>query len=598
MTAPDNSSNTRRIWARCCVRIAWISGVFSLVLGGVLLFNSVRLYRGPGNGKVRLVEALELAPLKKQLREDPKNEPLKQRIRELDRDLRHEYFRREALGSRAGWSLLAGSLVFLTSMHLARTLGSPSPRMPAIPPRMHHGPVKPVVAARAVAGTTLALAGVATSFLWNASPRWDDMPEPPGLTESPDTPAATEAGAQWFPSAEEIAANWPYFRGPESSGITRHKDIPETWDAEAGTNLLWKAEIALPGENSPIVWDDRVFLTCADEKEREVRAYSTADGKLLWKLAVGTPQSSRAEPPEVMEDTGHAAPTAATDGKRVFAVFSNGDLTGVTAAGKSLWTRSLGTPVNMYGHSSSLLLWHNRVIVLFDQGEAEDEKSRIMAFDCQTGEPVWSTPRPVPNSWASPILIRHDDREQIITTADPWVISYDPESGRELWRAECMKGDIAASPVFANGLVYVASDQSSIFAIKPDGSGNVTETHIAWQNGDKGLPDTCSMFCDGPRVYTLSFGVFHAFDALTGKHLWSHETGIKFEASPSLANGRIHLTGTEGITIIGEADNNGFKETGRSKTGEDLGASPAFAPGRIYLRSHKHLFCIGTTNGK
>jgi outer membrane protein assembly factor BamB len=106
------------------------------------------------------------------------------------------------------------------------------------------------------------------------------------------------------------------------------------------------------------------------------------------------------------------------------------------------------------------------------------------------------------------------------------------------------------------------------------------------------------MFCDGPRVYTLVFGVFHAFDALTGKHLWAHETDIKFEASPSLASGRIHLLSNEGVMIIGTADNNGFKETGRASADDETGASPAFTPGRIYLRGNQHLFCIGNKDGK
>jgi outer membrane protein assembly factor BamB len=252
----------------------------------------------------------------------------------------------------------------------------------------------------------------------------------------------------------------------------------------------------------------------------------------------------------------------------------------------------------MYGHAASLMMWRNLVIVVFDQAEAEEEKSEIMALDAATGTTVWSTPRPVPNSWVSPILIKHKDREQIITSADPWVIAYDPATGRELWKADCMKGDVAASPVFANDLVYVGSDQASIAAIKPDGSGNVTESKIAWKNEDDGLPDMSSMFCDGPRVYTLVFGVFHAFDALTGEHLWKHDTDTAFQSSPSWVNGRIHLLSSDGVMIMGEASAKDFNETGRAELGEGAGASPSFAPGRIYLRGKKHLFCIGTKDGK
>ena len=346
----------------------------------------------------------------------------------------------------------------------------------------------------------------------------------------------------------------------------------------------------MPGENSPVVWGGQVFLTGANAKRREVCCFDGGSGALLWKEPVSTPNSMRAEPPEVMEDTGFAASTCATDGRRVFAIFANGDIAGFTATGQRLWARSLGTPENTYGHAASLTLWQNRVIVVFDQGDTKAGKSQIMALDATTGVPVWTTPRPVANSWVSPIIIKHQGREQIITAADPLVIAYEPATGKVLWQAKCLRGDVATSPTYANNLVYVACDQTCIAAINPDGSGDVTESKIVWRQEDAGLPDMCSLLCDGPRVYTLVFGVLHAFDALTGEHLWEHDTKAKFQASPTLINGRLSLLTTDGVMISGVADNAGFKETGRAAVGEACGASPAFAPGRIYLRSKKHLF--------
>jgi outer membrane protein assembly factor BamB len=594
LSCPETSAvNPRRIWAQACARIAWIAGVFSLVLGALLVYNSIRIYRGPGNGKIRLVEARELAPLKAILRENPQNEELKQKIRELDRRQRHDYFRREQLSGRAGWTLLGSAAVFIATFQLAMGLKKPVISIPKISIR-REDPVKTsALAAKAVAGATLGLAGLATALFWDTDSRWQgEAVKSPTTRGIPSATAATNDAA-WFPEDGEISENWPRFRGPDGSGITALTDLPETWDAPSGKNLVWKTEIPLPGENSPVTWGERVFLTGATDKKREVYCFDSKTGTLLWKESVSTPQSDRAEPPEVMEDTGFAAPTAATDGRRIFASFANGDIAGFTADGNRLWARSLGTPENMYGHATSLTLWRNRVIVVFDQADADAAKSKILALDSTTGEPVWSTPRPVPNSWVSPILIKHENREQIITSADPWVIAYDPATGKELWKAECMKGDVATSPAYANGLIYVASDQSCVAAIKPDGTGKVTDSHILWKNDESGLPDICSMLCDGPRVYTLVFGVFHAYDALTGKHLWEHDAGQKFQASPALVNGRIHLLTTDGVTIIGEASAEGFKETGRATLGEGTGATPAYSPGRIYMRGKKHLFCIG-----
>jgi outer membrane protein assembly factor BamB len=598
----DTAVSSRAIWARTCARIALVAGIFSLLLGAMLVFNTIRLYRGPGNGKVRLVEATELRPLKTALRENPKDEPLKQKIRLLDQQLRDEYFRRQQLGGRGGVLLLGGAAVFLIAWKLSRHLQRPPVPIPHISARPADPAGAAVLAAKAVTGTALALAGLTIALVWGADRRWRGDPASTagaGNTAAAGNPAAGGAiDPGWFPSDEEIGRNWPYFRGPVGSGITTLKDLPETWDGPTGKNVRWKSEIALPGENSPVIWDNRVFLTGATEKRREVYCYDATTGALLWKEPVGTPQGERAEPLEVMEDTGFAASTAATDGRRVFAIFANGDIAGITAEGKRLWARSLGTPENTYGHAASLTLWRNRVIVVYDQADAKAGKSKIMALDASTGEPVWSTPRPVANSWVSPIIIKHQGREQIITSADPWVIAYDPATGKELWKAKCMRGDVAPTPVYANDLVYVACDQTCIAAIKPDGSGDVTASKIAWKQEDSGLPDMCSLLCDGPRIYTLVFGTFYAFDALTGEELWQHDTKAKFQASPSLVNGRIHLLTDKGIAIIGEGGKDGFKETGRAVLGEGTGASPVFAPGRIYLRGKKNLFCIGTKDGK
>ena len=600
--APEPTLISRRDWAQVCTRIAWIAGVFCLILSGLLVDNTFRLYRGAGNGKVRVVEGDTLRPLKAALREDPKNEQLKAQIRELDQQLRADYFRREQLASQGGWILLGSAAVFIIAMQLARQLKRPSIFIPTLGLRPADPVRQSAVAARAVTGAALVLAGLTLALVSQTKHQWQALAEPAataGGAAGAAAPASTVADdPNWFPTAEEIAAQWPRFRGPDGSGVSKLSDVPETFDGASGKNIRWKSPIELPGENSAVVWGDRVFVTGATDKKREVYCYDANSGALVWKEAVSTPQSEKAEALEVMEDTGFAAPTAATDGRRVFAMFANGDLAGFSTAGKKLWIRHLGTPENMYGHAASLMLWQNRVIVVFDQAMAEDEKSKLLAFDASTGEPVWSTPRPVNNSWVSPILIEVKGKPQIITSADPFVIAYDPATGKEIWRADCMKGDVAPSPVYANDLLYVACDQTSIAAIRPDGTGDVTKTHIAWQQEDTGLPDMSSLLCDGPRLYTLVFGIFYAFDALTGKELWEKDLETKFQSSPCIYNNRIHLLSDKGELITGEATNEEFKETSRSKLGEAIGASPSLAPGRIYLRARKNLYCIGASDAK
>jgi len=584
---------SRQILAQACGRIAWISGAFSFVLGVTLILNSYQLHYGPGNGKMRLIESRELLPLKAALRNDPKNDGLKQQIRTLDQQLRHDYFRRELMAVRGSWLLLGSAALFIITLQGAMQLRRPVLDISGISARPEDPVRTAALAAKAVTGTSLGLTGLTVALFWSTTSRWQNDLTQPHIP----APLTTTDTTKEFPSDGEIAKNWPYFRGLAGAGSTILTSIPTIWDGPTGKNILWKTEIELPGHNSPVVWGTHVFLTGATAKRREVYCLDTETGSLVWQEPVSTPQSEHSEPPEVGEDTGFAAPTAATDGRHVCAVFANGDIAGFTTEGKRLWAHNLGAVESTYGYASSLTMWHNRVIVLLDQGDTSAAKSKIMAIDVTTGESVWSTPRPVPNSWASPIVISRNGSDQIITSADPWVISYDPATGKELWKAQCMRGDVATSPTYDNDLVYVGSDQSCVAAIKPDGSGDVTETKITWKNEDAGLPDLCSLLCDGPRVYSLVFGVLHAFNAQTGEHLWSQETDGKFQASPACVNGKIHLLTTEGVMIFGEATKEGFKEIGRSALGEKTGASPAFAPGRIYLRGKQHLFCIGSKDG-
>ena len=235
----------RELWARTSTRIAWIAGVFSLVLGCLLVFNTIRLYRGPGNGKVRLVEARELLPLKTALREDPKNEPLKQQIRLLDQQLRHEYFRRERLAARGGWLLLGGAALFLAALQLARQLRRPPVPVPHLSARPEDPAAIAALAAKAVTGTTLALAGLTLALVWDTGRQWQgDRSNASGTGLTPAAPGAAGAAGTaaldpgWFPSAADIARNWPYFRGPAGSGITTLTDLPETWDGPSGKNVL------------------------------------------------------------------------------------------------------------------------------------------------------------------------------------------------------------------------------------------------------------------------------------------------------------------------------------------------------------------------
>ena len=268
--------------------------------------------------------------------------------------------------------------------------------------------------------------------------------------------------------------------------------------------------------------------------------------------------------------------------------------------GNLAWSLSLGIPENLYGHAASLAICNSTLLVPMDQATLKEGKSKLLAFDMASGKKLWQQNRSVPNSWTTPIVIHHADRDQVITVADPWVIAYDVRDGVELWRAKCCEGDVAPSPVFAAGVVYaVGNNQKGMFALRADGKGDVTDTHVLW-NGDENMPDLCSPLATEDFVFVLdSGGIVTAYDARKGGMLWERELGnVKFKASPSMVGKRLYIISVEGQCLIFEPDRKECKKVGEAALGEPCVTSPAFQDGRIYLRGEKHLFCIGKPSGE
>ena len=399
------------------------------------------------------------------------------------------------------------------------------------------------------------------------------------------------ADAADLPSSEEYRANWPRFRGPDGGGASKN-EVPTACDVKAGTNIAWIVEVPVEGFGSPVVWGDRVFLSGGDEMKREVICFDLQSGKLLWRSAVPKTAGSPDENPQVPDQCGMASVTVATDGLRVYAMFSNGDLAAFNFDGTLAWAKFLGTPKNQYGHATSLLTWQDRVIVQFDQGVADDKLSKLLAFDGATGAVAWEKPREVGASWATPIVFDAAGKSQLVTLAVPWVISYSPKDGSELWRADLLDGEVTPSPIFAGGSLFIVSPSNKLQPIRPDGSGDVTKTHVGWIAED-GIPDVTSPVSNGELIFTVtSGGMLTCYDAKDGRKQWEHDFEDECNASPSIAGDKLILITNKGTLIAVEAARE-FKELARSPLGEKIYASPAFAQGRMLVRGVKHLICIG-----
>ena len=393
-----------------------------------------------------------------------------------------------------------------------------------------------------------------------------------------------------LPTTEEYRANWPRFRGPDGGGVSAHADVPLTCDVKSGANILWSTGVPAAGFNSPVMWGDRVFLSGGDGEKREVMCFAMVSGKLLWKSAV--PKTDGDDKAEVPDQSGIAASSVATDGRRVYAIFANGDLGAFSLDGSVVWSKHLAISKNAYGHASSLVTWQDRVIVQVDQGEADDGLSKLTAFDGATGEVVWEKARAVGVSWATPIVCDVAGSPQLITLALPLVVAYSPKDGAELWRADCLDGEVTPSPVFAGGTLFIVSPSNKLQAIRADGSGDVTKTHLGWVAED-GIPDITSPVTNGELIFVVtSAGMLTCYDAKTGKKQWEHDFEEACKASPSIVGDKLVLITMKGTLVVLGVSRE-FHEVSRSVLGEQVFASPAFAKGVMLVRGAKHLICIG-----
>ncbi len=374
--------------------------------------------------------------------------------------------------------------------------------------------------------------------------------------------------------------------------------FPTEWDSATGQGILWATEIVLPGNSSPILWGGRIFVTSADEETREVYCFDAATGDEVWKRRVEIEESAGLEPPDVSDEAGFAAPTMATDGQRVYAMFANGDVAAFDLEGEPVWAKALGPLESSYGYAASLAMYRSFLIIQLDQGTSVDDGlSSLVALDGATGEEVWRTARPVINSWTSPIVITHEDRDEIITCSEPLVISYDPATGQELWRTECLYGDVASSPCYAGGLVFACSDQSDLSALRPPAPGEGNEGEVVWA-ADEGLPDITSPVSDGALIYLVAgYGYVTCYDVEDGTKVWEHSLEATFESSPIVVGSNVYVADTDGVMHIFEAGRE-FRRVGMGTFGERVSATPAFVAGRIYVRGERYLYCVGVEDAE
>lgn len=397
--------------------------------------------------------------------------------------------------------------------------------------------------------------------------------------------AANEQGAK----NGATPANWPMFRGAGGLATAADTNTATGWDVATGQGILWKSDLPLPGASSPIVWGNRVFLSGAAESQAALFCFNAQTGKLLWRgdlPLTGRPQSYD-------ESTTFAASTPVTDGGRVYTIFVTGAIAAFNMDGTPAWKTNLGLPDMPYGYASSPVLYKNLLLVQYDQDAAG--AAALIALDAQSGKQVWQTKRALGASWCSPLVIETAKGPQVVLVSCGGVAAYDPRDGRELWTVKGTATDITPSPIYSKGLVIVTLGNTGTLAIRTDGAGDVSATHVAWRNDEAGS-EVASPVAAGDLVFVPSYSIF-CLNAADGKKAGERELTGTFYASPVLAGSKIYLMNREGAVTILKADKS-LAVLGKTAFGEPVDASPAVAGGCLFVRTHKRLFCIQPEGAK
>jgi outer membrane protein assembly factor BamB len=390
---------------------------------------------------------------------------------------------------------------------------------------------------------------------------------------------------------------WPQWRGPLGTGEAPMAKPPVEWSETK--NVRWKIQVPGVGKSTPVVWDDLVILTSAvptgkDDSAYEfvVLAYGRADGKLRWQRTV-----KQEKPHEGLHKDGtYASGSALTDGKRIYAFFGSRGLYALDMKGRVLWQKDLGhmQTRNAFGEGASPALHRDTLVVTWDHEGADF----IVALSAADGKEKWRKQRDEPTTWATPLIVEHGGRAQVVVGGTNKLLSYDLERGDLVWQAAGLTMNVIPSPVAADGVVYAMSGfrGNALRAIRlADAKGEIAgPPALAWSY-DKDTPYVPSPLLVGGGLYFLksNSGILTSLDAASGTPRFSErlEAIPNVYASPVAADGRIYVVGREGSAVVLAAGPQ-LKVLATNRLDDAFDASPALVDGELYLRGAKHLYRI------
>lgn len=577
--------------------IAILTAIFMLTLGVMLGVSYYQMQQ------VSPLQTEVMETLKELNEANGDNESLQQQIRQLDLISRKAYFVQEGQLKTGIYLLLFGALVLTAclNMYYKETKNLPEKELDPIDDWMNKNRARKYITSSAVAACAV-VAGI-FAFQHIDFKQWFNKEKVEGeelIAENAETPidnaavsdstatdettdevqtdtASTETVDDGLP-IPKITSN--SFRGNNSSAVSSARGIATSWDLKSKKNILWQSSIPKHGYNSPVINGRNVFITGADNSARELYCYDIYTGELKWTVKADKIPGSPSSMPKVNADTGLAASTVATNGNQVCAIFATGDVICADMEGKRLWAKNIGLPDNHYGFASSLLMYGNELIIQYHN----NSKSQILALNAANGNQMWSKTAKDKIAWSSPIIATLGGKPALVVMGNPAVSAYNPSSGAELWRVDCMSGEVGSSPASSNGVVYAASEYAKIIAI--DGASGET----LWEASDY-LPECSSLAATSNLVFcATSYGMVCAYDAKTGAVKKEHDLSTPFYSSPVVVDGKVYLFSNSGKAYIFSASD--FSLITSFETGEKTFATPAFTDGMMVVRTDKSIYCV------
>ncbi len=584
----DSLSGTRRTVAQAAMVVGLVAAALVLVMSALLTATHLQLKKAdPLNNET-------LIAMRDRYAAGERTAQVKADIRQLDLLSRKAFFTSQKQVVSGGIvAVVAGGVMLLAfGVYQLATRTIPAPGGESCEGIFWSG----VQRSRAwIAGGTVVL--VAVSIVMSVSTPTELSDELLAVPDQPEPLAvAPPSTAPVFPDG--FAVNAPVFRGAAMTGRTGFEGVPTSWDEDKNENLLWKAPITLLGWASAVVWGEKVFVVGADQEERAIYCLNSDTGDEIWAVQLpehtGATEGYETDTEDERWDLlMYAAATPAVNGAQVFAMFSNGQLAGVDMeTGRVLWHHALGnTKENFFGLSSSLLVYRDSVIVVF-----EGDERYVARYDAATGREIWKTKRDFP-SWAAPVLgSKSDGGHLVVLPAYPNVSAWDPETGKRVWSTEVFTEEIdycvGPSPVQVGELICVNMQYCGMYGL------DLSDGSIAWSldklPDSSGFSDGPSMTTDGKHLYQHSQGVLTCVDAGTGKVVKQKETEEYGNYASAVINaGNLYLSSDTVMTVLKADPATDFEQVGKGVMLESCDATPTITGGRIYLRADESLYCFG-----